>query len=907
MKKQIFLFIILLVCSANLSAQKKNCEIVLRPAGSILMTDSIQSAIDRCAVAGEGIVRFTEGTYISGGIQLKGKVTLYLEKGAVLRGSDKYSDYRNDAFIYGRDISDISIEGEGIIDGVDCYNPRGEEGFRGPHCIRLVNCRNIKLEGITIKNSANWAVNCRYCSGGIVTKVTIRGGHDGLHTRFCSNFQVSECDFRTGDDAFAGNDNRDFIISDCLVNTSCNGFRMGCYNLTVRRCRLWGPGEYSHKIQNRNNMLSAFVHFSPKDEKPQLTSGNWVIEDITVSNVDQFYVYNFRDGLWQTGQPVTNVSFINIRATGILGAFNIIGDADRKFSMHVENSSFSFREGTVYKGESFEGARLISASLFNASNFGKIELSNITLTKSGTIPVLNCTSGNSILLKRVRFKSDSKPQPYSLREIGDIKLTDNEFIPFSTLSQPAFNKQQKNGLTFDLSNYEFQTINYEGSIIRVRAFENIIYVENPVDTVYQKMNIYIPEAYFNGESINGYTSTTAPVFYPNQVGGYMPAQPATLIPAKGMGSSQVTQNTVAFMLSKGYVVASAGARGRTLQNAAGVYTGKAPSGLIDLKAGIRYLKYNDANMPGNACKIISSGTSAGGAMSSLLGATANHPDYEPYLEEIGAAEGTDEIFAAQCYCPIINLENADIAYEWQFHGVNEYEKRQRGTTAAIFDLTDEQTKVSTELHAGFPGYINRLGLRDKEGDSLVLDEEGNGSFKEFVKSYIIASAQKALDNGADLSNHSWIEISNGKIINLDYGSYIDYLKRMKTPPAFDGLDLSTPENQLFGTSIIDKQHFTSYSLKNSKAHGATMADTRIIKMMNPMYYIGDSEANVARYWRIRHGAKDKDTSLGIPVILGTFLQNNGFDVDFELPWDRPHSGDYDLEELADWIDTIVKK
>jgi polygalacturonase len=258
MNKLTLLIVFILVYSGHLSGQQRPVEIILKPAGKILMTDSIQSAIDRCAAAGEGIVRFMEGVYLTGGIQLKSKVRLYLEKGVVLQGSDKYADYKNDAFMYGKDLSDISIEGEGIIDGVDCYNPNGEEGFRGPHCIKLINCRNIKLEGITIKNSANWAINCRYCSKGIVTNVKIRGGHDGLHTRFCNSFTVTRCDFRTGDDSFAGNDNRDFTISDCLINTSCNGFRMGCYNFTVRHCKLWGPGEYSHKIQKRNNMLSAF-------------------------------------------------------------------------------------------------------------------------------------------------------------------------------------------------------------------------------------------------------------------------------------------------------------------------------------------------------------------------------------------------------------------------------------------------------------------------------------------------------------------------------------------------------------------------------------------------------------------------------------------------------------------------
>jgi len=469
-------------------------------------------------------------------------------------------------------------------------------------------------------------------------------------------------------------------------------------------------------------------------------------------------------------------------------------------------------------------------------------------------------------------------------------------------------KNQKSGLAFNKSDYEVQTLEFGGTMLTVRAYEGITYVKHPVDTVYQKMNIYIPEAYFSGGTVNGYTAETAPIFYPNNVGGYMPAGPATFLPSSDRMPMGDRPNTVAFMLSKGYVVASAGARGRTLQDSDGQYTGKAPAGIVDLKAGVRYLKYNDALMPGDAGKIISSGTSAGGAMSSLLGATGNHPDYEPYLEELGAAEGTDDVFAAQCYCPIINLEHADMAYEWQFNGINAYEMRQRGANSSdIHYLTEDQVKISNELKAGFPAYVNSLELKNKEGIPLTLDENGDGTFTDLVKSYVIASAQTALDHGTDLSVHSWIKISDGKVIDLDYPGYIQYMQRMKTPPAFDALDLSSPENSEFGTATIDKQHFTEYGMSNSTVAGATMADTHMINMLNPMHYIGDPQAGTAHHWRIRHGTRDKDTSLGIPVLLTTLLQNKGFETDLALPWDRPHSGDYDLEELSAWIDSIARE
>ena len=90
-------------------------------------------------------------------------------------------------------------------------------------------------------------------------------------------------------------------------------------------------------------------------------------------------------------------------------------------------------------------------------------------------------------------------------------------------------------------------------------------------------------------------------------------------------------------------------------------------------------------------------------------------------------------------------------------------------------------------------------------------------------------------------------------------------------------------------------------LEHSTVNG-TMADKKIIKMMNPMNYIGSSKV---KYWRIRHGAVDKDTSLAIPAILAIKLENLGKKVDFASPWATPHSGDYDLTELFSWMDKVV--
>lgn len=86
---------------------------------------------------------------------------------------------------------------------------------------------------------------------------------------------------------------------------------------------------------------------------------------------------------------------------------------------------------------------------------------------------------------------------------------------------------QSTVLNFNKDNYTAQSFTVNGEEVKFRAYENIVYVENPVDEKYQSMNIYIPEAYFNGGSIGKFTADTAPIFLPNNVGGYMPSEPGT--------------------------------------------------------------------------------------------------------------------------------------------------------------------------------------------------------------------------------------------------------------------------------------------------------------------------------------------------------------------------------------------
>ncbi len=316
-----------------------------------LSTAAIQKAIDTLAEQGGGTVRLPAGTWRTGGLTLRSGIRLLLDEGCLLQGSDNCLDYGKgdwiEAIFTGVDLHDVAIEGAGIIDGVDCRNPRGEEGFRGPHGLMMRRCERVLLRGVTFRRIGNWALNFYNSADVTLDRAVFRAGHDGLDAMECRDFTIRGCDFRTGDDCVAGPGNQNFLFTDCLFNTSCNAFRFSCVDLLVRDCRLWGPGEFEHKISGRHNMLAAFVHFSPTDRGYQGLephSDRWLIERCTVDNVDRLYAYDYEHGGWMTGRPVAGLTLREVKATGLLVPIEVVGDAKRQFHLTLERVQLGLRD-----------------------------------------------------------------------------------------------------------------------------------------------------------------------------------------------------------------------------------------------------------------------------------------------------------------------------------------------------------------------------------------------------------------------------------------------------------------------------------------------------------------------------------------------------------------------------------
>lgn len=507
----------------------------------------------------------------------------------------------------------------------------------------------------------------------------------------------------------------------------------------------------------------------------------------------------------------------------------------------------------------------------------------------------------------------------------------------------AANSNQNNSVTykklyslnFNPNRFTDSFLFLNGQKIEYRAYENIVYVSNPADISSEILSIYVPKAYLEGGTINGYSAHSAPIFMPNGVGGYMPGP----IKAPTDKAIRGRQDATLAALAHGYVVVAPAVRGRSTKDENGRYVGKAPAFIVDYKAAVRYLRYNHDRLPaGDVNRIIVNGTSAGGALSTLIGASGNSHDYDLYLKYVGAASAPDDVYAVSAYCPITNLENADAAYEWIFSGVNEYHQvkhnnppepdgkpagnpppEARGQMPPAADrpenapmesieaakMSDTQIAASRELKKLFITYVNSLNLQDKNGNKLTLNPNGEGTFADYIKKVYQDSAEEAIRQGKNLNNLNWLTIDSGAVTSVDLKKYAVWATRMKATPAFDKFDLSSGENDEF--AVVDNKplHFSNY-LMTKGTSAESFAPEEIIHLMNPMNFIGREGVKTAQHWRIRHGAKDRDTSIAIPAILALALENQGVDVDFSAPWGFGHDGDYDLDELFSWIDSICR-
>ncbi|MBE6992653.1 MAG: Tat pathway signal protein [Ruminococcaceae bacterium] len=354
-------------------------------------------------------------------------------------------------------------------------------------------------------------------------------------------------------------------------------------------------------------------------------------------------------------------------------------------------------------------------------------------------------------------------------------------------------------------------------------------------------------------------------------------------------------------LAKGWVVVIPGVRGHDNQSADGRYYGKAPASIVDLKAVVRYLRYNRGIVPGDPEKIFASGGSAAGALASLMAVSGNYPWYEPYLKEIGAADERDDVFGCLSFCPITDLSHADGAYEWQYGGL-------KAESMFAPQPLEMDAEVTNTLAEQFRKYINGKGLKGKNGFGTISSD----NLADYIlKEYLVPSCERFLkekDEGertAYLSENPWIKW-DGEKVEFSFEDFVVHCGRSKTQPAFDDKEMQM-EPAIFGTEKVNGRHFTDFGLKYATGDPDAKVEDEVVQlenMMNAMYFL-PGKADMAKHWWIRHGACDKDTSLPIITNLATALENAGANVNARLVWDGGHGADDDKFEMMDWIESVI--
>lgn len=332
-----------------------------------------------------------------------------------------------------------------------------------------------------------------------------------------------------------------------------------------------------------------------------------------------------------------------------------------------------------------------------------------------------------------------EPEKYSMKRIIPVSL----LTLFICAACPA---KAPKGESIELKSAAKSVLNVsvDGSPVKVTWYVDN-YVTRPNRPEDQKINIYIPQ---------NATKSSPIIFYVNNAGWTANSYPSGTI-REGQDYNG-TSDKVGVALKEGYVVVSYGGRSRGNGLTGDKFLGHSPAIMTDTKAAIRYLRHNKKVLPaGDTDKIIITGTSGGGALSTVVGASGNSPDYYPSLYEIGAAGITrnpdgsfssapgygDEIFGVIAYCPITDLGHGCAAYEWLFHDTR---KVMYLTGEMNYPAADEKTvmKASAELAAIYADYIDGLGLRDKNGELItsknlrehiteLMEEEIAKSIKEY--------------------------------------------------------------------------------------------------------------------------------------------------------------------------------
>jgi len=275
-----------------------------KPDGKTLCTEAIQKAIDAAADGG-GVVRLPKGTFHTGALRLRSRVTLQLDEGATLLGSQEHEDYYGPAFddegrpVEGKRVfrslihceggHDIAIRGKGTLDGSGvAFRDKKKKRPKG---LYLKDCRNVLVEGVHLKNAGCWMLHARRCENVTIRNIDLFNhvafNNDGLDIDSCRDVTITGCRVDSDDDAIvlkslSDQPCRNVTVSNCIVSSHCNALKMGTesgggfVDIRISNCAVFSP-KHTKKTYGRDRGLAGVAL--------EIVDGGR-LENVTVENVD---------------------------------------------------------------------------------------------------------------------------------------------------------------------------------------------------------------------------------------------------------------------------------------------------------------------------------------------------------------------------------------------------------------------------------------------------------------------------------------------------------------------------------------------------------------------------------------------------------------------------------------------
>ena len=535
----------------------------------------------------------------------------------------------------------------------------------------------------------------------------------------------------------------------------------------------------------------------------------------------------------------------------------------------------------------------------------------------------------------------------SIEAKGNLN-TDNQIAEEETDEfAPVEVKEEKFTGILDMNNWKFN----ENDGIYYQT--GIYYAQSSLNSAYQKMALFVPEKYLRCEKQEGeryscvpnmaaiigrYTVRTAPI--------------VSVINSPDYKAEQALSEYRPFndFTDAGFIYAHIGFRG--------IETG-APAGVTDIKAAIRFIKYNSERIPGNTDSIYLLAANEGSVLASTVAASGNDRSYQPYLQQIGALSNVnDSVKGIMLVNPISGLDTANEAVEWFFSNDRQ-------------GIDEQQKKISEKMAKEYADYINRAGFIGSDNKALTLQYTSkgiyqDGTYYDYLKNIIEGSLtmffsrntfpyrvpksweiseETAAKTGSikltgtyqtkrkffdDLnSKKTWI--IDRPIVGLSVSSVRDFLNaiQLKQLPMayYDKPQKDGKENILFGINN-QSTHFDEYTAKifkntpqGRKAENdlykrdiAGNTTTMRVNMYNPLYYLvssydGYNTSTVAPLWKIRAGLWQTSTIL--PTSVNLFLAVKNYpgvkEVNYEAVWGMGDIKEISPKDKKDFISWISEK